>query len=316
MGSLQALQLLTTAARLAKEEYESVSKAEITKKLEDIKYLSSQKKVPKLSLRKEIIHLENQLQGVLELEDRFARQKNKESVAVASLKQQITVLKNKLRAVGDLELDKKVEHLSFLLGEHLAKMEVASEVAMTEAVPIKEIPIEAKIPEIMKEKAEESEIEQKLPESLEAIPIKEVPVEALTPEAVEEETEIKKRHLAGLETAKKANMLQKRLDALKQELEIHRELETKKPQEMQMIEEKIQLFEEKLQQYYEQHPEAMLQERGSVEVPADFEVKHKLLFPQMEKTEEKKKEDFSEEILEAERMLPLPPPPRMRKKRE
>ena len=125
MSSLQAIQLLTTVARIAREEHESFSKVEITKKLQDIKYLSSQKKVPRLSLRKDIIHLENQLQGVLGLEERFARQKDKESITVASLKQQLSMLKNKLRAVEDLDLDKKVDHLSFLLGEHLAKLEIA-----------------------------------------------------------------------------------------------------------------------------------------------------------------------------------------------
>lgn len=275
MSSLHALQLLTTAARLAQQEHESIPKAEITKKLEDIKYLSSQKKVPRLSLRKEIIHLENQLQGILGLEERFARQKNKESVTVASLKQQIMALKNKLRTVEDLELDKKVEHLSFLLGEHLAKREVANEVAMTKEAAISRAPVETPAPEAEGEAAEYRTDE---------------------------------KHQATLNAAKKAAMLQRRLDALKRESEIHRELETKKPQEMLLIEEKIKLFEEKLQQYYEQHPEAMLQEVRTVDVPADFEVKHKLLFPQAQKKE------MSEEVREAERMLPLPPPPRMRKR--
>ena len=276
MSSLHALQLLTTAARLAQQEHEFIPKAEITKKLEDIKYLSSQKKVPRLSLRKEIIHLENQLQGILGLEERFARQKDKESITVASLKQQIMALKNKLRTVEDLELDKKVEHLSFLLGEHLAKREVASEVAMTKAA-ITQAPVEAPASEEKGEAAEYGTDE---------------------------------KHQASLDVAKKAAMLQRRLDALKREAEIHRELETKNPQEMLLIEEKIKLFEDKLQQYYEQHPEAMLQEMASIEVPADFEVKHKMLFPQTEK----KEEGMSEEVKEAEKMLPLPPPPRMRKR--
>src|SRR3989344_2727345 len=275
MSSLHALQLLTTAARLAQQEHEFIPKAEITKKLEDIKYLSSQKKVTRLSLRKEIIHLENQLQGILGLEERFARQKDKESITVASLKQQIMALKNKLRTVEDLELDKKVEHLSFLLGEHLAKREVASEVAMTKAA-ITRAPVEAPASEEKGEVAEYGTDE---------------------------------KHQASLDVAKKAAMLQRRLDALKREAEIHRELETKNPQEMLLIEEKIKLFEDKLQQYYEQHPEAMLQEMASVEVPADFEVKHKMLFPQTEK----KEDGMSEEVREAEKMLPLPPPPRMKK---
>ncbi|MEK6939689.1 MAG: hypothetical protein AABX31_03085 [Nanoarchaeota archaeon] len=251
MSSLQALQLLTTAARLARDERESFSKVEINKKLQDIKYLSSQKKVPRLSLRKDIIHLENQLQGVLELEERFARHKDKESVTVASLKQQITVLKNKLRAVEDLDLDKKVDHLSFLLGEHLAKREIAGEVALSEAVaPASVLPSEekAQTPEVAEEKVKEQEEEKT-------------------------EGEIREdKHQASLDTGKKTAMLQKRLEALKQELEIHRALETKKPQEMKLIEEKIALFEEKLEQYYELHPEAMLHEVGTVDLPADFEV--------------------------------------------
>ncbi len=274
MSSIHALQMLATAARLSREEFESVPKAEIHKKLDDIKYLSSQKKIPRLSLRKEIIHLENELQGVLELEERFARHKDKESIAVASLKQQISGLKNKLKAGDYFDLNHKVEHLSFLLGEHLAKREVANEVGMMETAPAKELPVKAQPQEIETERSEEEKAEQRRQASLDAI--------------------------------KKATMLQTRLDVLKQELELHRELETKNPHEMQMIEEKIKLFEDKLQQYYEQHPEARMQEGSSVEIPADFEVKHKLLFPQSVKTE-------AEDVTEAEKMLPLPPPPRMRK---
>ncbi len=276
MSSLQAIQLLTTAARIAREERESFSKAGITKKLQDIKYLSSQKKVPRLSLRKEIVHLENQLQGILELEERFARHKEKESITVASLKQQLATLKNKLRAVEDLDLDKKVDHLSFLLGEHLARKEIKGEVALTEATSLGDT----------------------------------APQEQMVEPAVEE------KHQAGLNSAKKAAMLQKRLEALKHELDLHRELETKNPKEMKELEEKIALFEQKLQQYYEQHPEAMLHEVGSVDVPANFEVKHKMLFPQTEQKEEEKVEEDSEDIKEVQRQLPLPPPPRMSKKRE
>lgn len=302
MSSLQAIQLLATAARFARGEKESFSKEGINKKLQDIKYLSSQKKVPRLSLRKEIIHLENQLQGVLELEERFARQKDKESIAVASLKQQISVLKNKLKTVENVDLDRRVEHLSFLLGEHLAKREIAGEVALTEAVAaVTEVPT----PEVMKEEVEERKEDSKTQKEVEER------------EKAEKESKVEDKHQAGLDATKKAAMLQKRLDALKQELEIHRALETKKPIEIELLEEKIKLFEEKLQQYYEQHPEALLQEVGSVEVPAGFEVKHKMLFPQFEEKEEEEKVEakMPEEVKEAERMLPLPPPPRMKKKK-
>ena len=298
MGSLQAIQLLTTAARLARDERESFSKVEINKKLQDIKYLSSQKKVPRLSLRKDIIHLENQLQGVLELEERFARQKDKESITVASLKQQLSALKNKLRAVEDLDLDKKVDHLSFLLGEHLAKREIAGEVALAEAVAPASLlssEEEAQTPEAAEKKVEEAEQKAE--------------------EAKQETEELREaQHQASLDTGKKAAMLQKRLEALKGELDIHRALESKSPREVKELEGKIALFEGKLQQYYEQHPEAMLLEVGTVDVPVDFEVKHKMLFPQAEVKEEGKVEELPEEMKELQRALPLPPPPRMKKK--
>jgi len=291
MSSLQAIQLLTTAARIAQEEQTSFSKEGIMKKLQELKYLSAQKKVPRLSLRKEIIHLENQLQGALELEGKLRREKEKESLAVTSLKQQIETLKNKLKVAESTELEKKIEHLSFVLGEHLAKEEVAGKVALTKA---------------------ETTAKEEVPEK---VPAPE------TAEAVEEK--IEEKHRASLETAKKAAMLQKRLEALKQELEIHRELETKKPEEMKLIEEKVKLLEDKLQQYYEQHPEAMLHEIGTVEVPAQVEVKHKLLFPQLKEEEKEGKievvregetAEVPEEVREAERELPLPPPPRMKKR--
>lgn len=266
MSSLQAIQLLTTAARISREEQESFSKEGITKKLQDIKYLSSQKKVPRLSLRKEIIHLENQLQGVLELDERFARQKDKESITVASLKQQIAVLKNKLRAVEDLELDKKVDHLSFLLGEHLARKEIATEIALTETMPTGDVSVQ----------------------------------------------EPGDKHMMSIDYSKKAALLQKRLEALKQELDLRRELGTKNPREIKQIEETIKLFEDKLQQYYEQRS-ALQQEGAAMEIPVDFKVKHKMLFPQAEVKEEEGVE-MPEDVKAVEKMLPLPPPPRMRRR--
>ena len=63
MASFRTIQLLSRISSIAQREKESFSKTEIIKKINEIKYLSSQKKVPKLTLRKEIIHLENQLEG-------------------------------------------------------------------------------------------------------------------------------------------------------------------------------------------------------------------------------------------------------------
>jgi len=56
----------------------------------------------------------------------------------------------------------------------------------------------------------------------------------------------------------------------------------------------------------------MVHEVGTVEVPAQVEVKHKMLFPQMKGEEEIEAQE--EDIKEAQRELPLPPPPRMRKR--
>src|SRR3989338_10288042 len=233
MSSLQALQFLTAAAKYAREE-QGFSKDEIVKKLQDIKYLSSQKKVPRLTLRKEVIHLENQLQGALELEQKLSREKDKDSIAVTSLKQQLAVLKNKLKAVEDLELDKKVDHLSFLLGEHLAKREVAGEIELTKAMEN----VRNQPPQIV------------------------------------------------MGSSKKAAMLQRRLDALKQELELYRELKTKKPAELQQIEKSINLIETKLEQYQEHHPRTKTANEEEKERVIPGEVKHTLLFPKAESKEE------------------------------
>lgn len=267
MSSLHAIYFLGTAAKFARSEHETVPKSDIVKKLQDIKYLSSQKKVPKLSLRKEIIHLESQLQGVLELEERFARHKDNESVTIASLKQQISLLKNKLRAVNDMELDKKMDHLSFLLGEHLARQEMEGEVQMAEST----------------------------------------------------ESAASK---ANLDIAKKAAMLQKRLQALKEELQLNRELETKKPQEVKLLEAKIELFEQKLHDYLEQHSGAVIQHVATIETPSeesnpyaqDIEVKHKMLFPQFNVQEEKESNLDESTMMEIRRQVPLPPPPRLQKR--
>ena len=249
------MQLLSKAASIAQGERETFSRDGVSKKIQDIKYLSSQKKVPRLSLRKEVILLENQLQKVVEVEEKLNKEKEKESITVAALKQQITILKNKLKAVEDVSLEKKVNHLSFLLGEHLARKEIPGEVALS-AMETGEL--------------------------------------AATTD---------------LDIAKKAAMLQRRLEALKQELNLTKELGNARPQEIRQIEDQIRAFEEKLREFYEHHPEAMLEEVATVEVPA-AEVKHTLLFskPQAEDAE------VEEEIQEAERELPLPPPPRMRKR--
>lgn len=100
---------------------------EIQKKINEVKYLVSQKKVPRLSLHKEIIHLENKLQGIFELEHKLVSQNKKESAKVAALKQKITHLQQRLVACEEKDLQKKVDKLSYLLAEYAAGKKVREE---------------------------------------------------------------------------------------------------------------------------------------------------------------------------------------------
>ena len=232
MTSFRTIQLLGRIASVAQHEKESFSKLEIVKKINEIKYLSSQKKVPKLTLRKN--HPSgSQLKGVMELERKLLLEKNKESTKVIALKRQMEMIRNKLHA-DEGDMDKKVERLSHLLGEHLARKEVSREVTFAEGVN--------------------------------ALP-----------------TEKKKDP----ETAAKVMKLQRHLELLKSELRLHKELETKNPEELRALEDKIAVIEEKLQRY-----KSLLPEQKPIEI------KHKLLFEQPTEVEEA---DAGQ--------LPLPPPP-------
>jgi hypothetical protein len=134
MSSLRAWQFLSIVAQSYQKDRQNFSRQEIVKKINEIKYLSSQKKVPKLSLRKEIVHLETQLSGILDLEKGLLASQKKESAKQAALKKQIAVLKQKLAANQDKDLQKKVDKVSHLLAECLAKKEIGKDVALQGSV--------------------------------------------------------------------------------------------------------------------------------------------------------------------------------------
>lgn len=140
MSFLKAQQLMLSAAKFYTQERTVFSKEDIVKKLNDIKYLSAQKKIPRLSLRKEILLLENKLQHVFELEELMTDWEKQESARVAALKQQVTMLKNRLIVCHDADLQKRVDKLSHLLGECLAKQRVKEEVALTTAAEVPQKP--------------------------------------------------------------------------------------------------------------------------------------------------------------------------------
>src|SRR3989344_7429436 len=134
MGSFKAMLLLMKVARISEQQQFSFSKQEIISKINEIKYLSSQKKVPKLTLRKEILHLENKLTVVLNLEKKVLKKRKEESAKVTSLKRQITYLKHQLAACEDKNLNQKVDKLTHLLGDSLAHIDASKKVKFTEQV--------------------------------------------------------------------------------------------------------------------------------------------------------------------------------------
>ena len=130
MSFIRANKLLYNAAREFELQNKKISSKEIKKRLGEIKYLSSQRKVPKLTLRREIIHLEKKLENLFEMEKRVSKVSRKESSKISSLKRQNSALKAQLASSKDPHLVKKVEKLSHVLGDLLAKAAVKDEVSI------------------------------------------------------------------------------------------------------------------------------------------------------------------------------------------
>ncbi len=145
MSLFNAQQLLTSLAAEYRQEKESFSREEIIKRINEVKYLSSQKKIPRLSLRKEIIHLENKLQSIFELEKKLAAHTKMESAKVTVLKRQIKLLQQKLALVEEKDFQKKADTLSHLLGEYLARKTTEEDIAFRKKV-MKELGMKRIIP--------------------------------------------------------------------------------------------------------------------------------------------------------------------------
>lgn len=130
MDILKTQQLLQKVAVRYIRERQNYSKEEIVSKINEIKYLAAQKKVPKLTLRKDIVHLENKLQSIFELEKKILAEEKRESEKEKVLKKQIASLRRRLAHVEDKDLQKKVDKLAQLLAECVAKQKVAEDVAL------------------------------------------------------------------------------------------------------------------------------------------------------------------------------------------
>lgn len=134
MVSISTQHLLARTAQIYYVRHQAFSKEEIVQKVNEIKYLSSQKKIPKLTLRKEIIHLENKLQAIFDLEKQIFEYEKRESVKVTALKKEAAKLKERLAQSEDKDLRLKVDKLSYVLGETLAKKSSIEEVALSKKI--------------------------------------------------------------------------------------------------------------------------------------------------------------------------------------
>jgi len=280
MGFLKTRQLLYTLAQNYKHQKMSFSKSDISKRINEIKYLSAQKKIPRLTLRKEITHLEVQLKSVLELEKKLIQQKRYESAKIAALRKTNRQLRQKLIATKDKDLHHKVDKLSHHLGDHLAKMKTDENVNM-----------------------------------------------------------VKKYHLVQTtpNTDSHLHLLHRRLEALKQELDI-KKIDEPNPYKIKQIEEQVAVLEDRLnrlsncrlpeqieviksKEVKQIKPELAKLELDKLELDKTESSRHKMLFgPQNEEKIEKEslKEEikpapFSEETENIIENLPLPPPPRITK---
>ncbi len=268
MSFFNAAQLLAIAAREYQLRRETFSTAEIVSRINEIKYLSTQKKVPKLSLRKEIIHLETKLQTVLNLEQRMLKQKHRESAKEKMLKKQVAELKNRLAAAHNKDVQKKLDRITGLLGDYVAKKRTEEEVRAAIA----------QLKGIEKEKAAKS---------LKTTATAQQPESSLS--SVQDEQP-------------RIAMLQQRLRMLKGEWELLKIL--KKDNLARGMEEKIALLEEKLEKY---RKPAAIGSKLSLPVP---EIKHTMFFSSPKPVQA----ETADEDLELGTELPLPPPPKMKRK--
>src|SRR3989338_5792494 len=214
MSFFNATQLLGIAAREYQQRKETFSTAEITARINEIKYLSGQKKVPKLSLRKEIVHLEQKLSTVMDVEQRMLAQKKQESMKEKNLKKQVADLKHRLASAHNKDVQKKLDRITGLLGDYVAKKRTEEEVkaAIAELKGDKGIIKSPKLKSVVN-------VEQK---------------ESRAPPVQDEQPRIE--------------MLQQRLRMLKGEWELLKIL--KKDMLAKGVEEKITLLEEKLNKYW------------------------------------------------------------------
>ncbi len=132
MSSVKAQVLLRHLALFHQKKLLEVPRDKIRDKITKLKKLTSQKKVPKLSIRKEIAHLEDLMGNIFDVEKALLIHQKKESDVIRRLRKQIGALKEELQVARSPELKRKVNHLYSMLGECMAHDFVQKDVAQTE----------------------------------------------------------------------------------------------------------------------------------------------------------------------------------------
>lgn len=246
MSSLQAYQLLVNAARLYQAERETFSKEEIVRKINRIKYLSEQKNVPAMDIKKEIVGLQSRFRSLEELEKKVNFQKKSESAKINALKKEIAELKRRLSVAKEKDLHKKVEKLSYLLGEILARQGAKIDVELSKKV----------VDEIKKDK--------KLP----FFPV----------------VKLDKKMLTKVEELRLVNYLRKRLKVLKEELATNT-ASLEKVQQIQkkidLVEKKLEPYYRRYPEIEAEVPSVEVQVDLQKGLPRpEVEIKHDVLFGQ------------------------------------
>ncbi|MFH1683142.1 MAG: hypothetical protein ABIA37_05080 [Candidatus Woesearchaeota archaeon] len=240
MPSLRSKQLLVKVSRLTKKEQEKISRKEIEKRMNQIKYLSDQDEIPKTDLRKEIVNLEHQLQGVFILEKKMNKKAKENDQKIIEFKKQIGELKEKISTAKDVFLRRKVNRLSHLINDMVAKKEIKKEVQLEE----------------YKKKAEEKVF---------------------------------------MLTLKKIDQLQSRILALKRSKKYP-------PEEIAQLEERLTAIEKRF------NPDIIGKKK--LEISSIEPIKHTMISPAEMKPIADEVQELEKDIDE----LPLPPPPRIKKR--
>ncbi len=165
LSNINVLRVRHTLA-LATQAYaqlkRQIPKEKITKRIEELKYLTAQKKVPRLSVRKEVLHLEEQLNSILNVEKALQEQEHKESERVTALKKQNAFLRKRLATTEDKDLQKKVDKLSHLLAEAVARKDIHRDVTLSQKITTVVKPKPVATPTITEAKPSLDLLQQKL----------------------------------------------------------------------------------------------------------------------------------------------------------